>query len=175
MMAGHRDEWEFFCRRACSRCRRTAKLSISSKSCGSSCSIGGTSEGASRMMAGPGGCMFAGGETGSQTDGRAEGTESDSSPPKSSGAAVCGAGGAGDVIGEGSGVAFLSASVITRSMNVLTSGAGFGRPPANQVTLPRAQRTVLPVGLTAAGALVEGGEQPGQTISIVSKRFDLRT
>ena len=106
------------------------------------------------MMAGSGACILAGGETGSETDRLAEGTDSDSSSPKSSGAAVCGAGGAGDVIGEGSGVAFLSTSVITRSMNVLTSGAGFGRPPANQVTLHRAQRTVLPVGLTAAGSIV---------------------
>ena len=106
------------------------------------------------MMVGSGACILAGGETGSETDGRAEGTDSDSSPPKSSGAAVCGAGVAGDVIGWGSGVAFLSTSAITRSTNVLTSGAGFGRPKANQVTLHRAQRRVLPVGLTAAGLIV---------------------
>ena len=95
------------------------------------------------MMAGSGACILAGGETGSETDGRAEGTESDTSPPKSSGAAVCGAG-----------VAFVSTSAITQSTKVLMSGARFGRPPANQVTLHRAQRTVLPVGLTAAGSIV---------------------
>src|SRR5665213_2012673 len=46
-----------------------------------------------------------------------------------------------------------SASAITLSTKVATSGSALG-PPANQLALQRAQRTVRPAGPTAAGSIM---------------------
>ena len=81
------------------------------------------------------------------------------SAPKSSAAACAGGGGGAAAAGGGGAAAragagdCASASAITLSTKAVTSGAFFG-PPANQVVLQRAQRTVRPAGPTEAGSIM---------------------